>query len=58
METLNYNVGASHVAHWKRICLQCKSHGVNAWVREDPREKEMTTTPVFLLEKSTIIIGA
>ena len=35
--------GASLVAQWERICLQCGRGRFNPWVREDPLEKEMAT---------------
>ena len=40
------DVGASHVAQWERISLQCRRHrtcGFNPWVLEDPLKEEMAT---------------
>ena len=33
----------------QRICLQCRTHGFNSWVRKTPWRKEWQLTPVFLL---------
>ena len=33
----------------QRICLQCRTHGFNSWVRKTPWRKEWQPTPVFLL---------
>ena len=39
--------GASLVAGWQRICLQCGRPGVDPWVRKIPWGKERLPTPVF-----------
>ena len=34
------------------ICLQCGRPRINPWIRKNPLEKGMATTPVFLPEES------
>ena len=44
--------GASLVAQWKRICLQCRRCGFDPWVGKMPRRRKWQPTPVFLPGKS------
>ena len=43
---------ASSMAQQYRICLQCKRHGFDPWVRKIPWRRKWQPTPVFLSEKS------
>ena len=36
----------------KRICLQCRAHRLNSWVRKIPWRRKWQPTPVFLPGKS------
>ena len=38
----------SLVAQWERICLQCRSHGFNPWVRKILWGRAWMLSPVFL----------
>ena len=40
--------GASLVAQWLRICLQCRRCRFNPWVRKIPWKRAWQSTPVFL----------
>ena len=46
------NTGASWVAQWWRIWLQCRRHRFNPWVRKTPWRRKWQPTPLFLPEKS------
>ena len=43
---------ASQVASWSRICLQCRRHRFDPWVRRIPWRRKWQPTPVFLPRKS------
>ena len=46
---LNYvNIGASQVAQWYRICLQCRRHGFSPWIRKISWRRKWQPVPVFL----------
>ena len=38
----------SLVAWWWRICLQCRRHGFNPWVRKIPWRRKRQPIPIFL----------
>ena len=44
--------GASLVAQWERIYLQCRRHSFHPWVWKIPWRREWQPTPVFLPGKS------
>ena len=43
---------ASQVTQWSIICLQCRRHGFDPWVRKIPWNWKWRPTPVFLPGKS------
>ena len=46
--------GASLMAQWANICLQCRRHrrhGLDLWVRKIPWRRKRQPAPVFLPEK-------
>ena len=48
-------MGASSVAQWQRICLQCRifrKHGFEPWVGKTPWRRKWHPAPVFLPEES------
>ena len=44
--------GASQVAQWETICLQCRRVGFDPLVRKIPWRRKWQPTPVFLLRQS------
>ena len=50
-----FELGASPVAQWQRICLQCRSRrwrGFDPWVRKIPWRRAWQPNPVFLPAES------
>ena len=47
-----HSLGASLAAQWWRICLPMQETQVQSLRQEDPPEKEMAITPIFLPRKS------
>ena len=43
---------ASLVVQWQRICLQCRGHRFDPWVRKIPWRRKWQPTPVCLPGKS------
>ena len=48
----NPQIGASQMAQWSRIFLQCRRHEFDPWVRKIPWRWKWQPTPVCLPEKS------
>ena len=51
-ELLSWLQGASLMAQWWRICLQCKRCGFSPWSGKIPWRRKWQPTPVFLPAKS------